>query len=217
MTRLPLLATGVSVLLASALFVPSAIAAPQLGPSVAPSADVPTVDSGADLASETEPGYYQVAQPPLAGPGAETLTVYYIPRGTADEAPPEIQRLAAYRDARDSAETTDVTLFGDGAVAMRTAAADDCNANYICLYSLTSYGGGLRQFSANRWQSLADYGFDNTTASVKNRRDGDALLADGYDGGGTRRCVDSHSAVGTLGSFNNQASSVFASELDSRC
>jgi hypothetical protein len=216
-TRLPVLAAAcASTLLAASAFVPSALAAPPLGETEAPSAAVTTVDSGADLSPSSDPGYYQVRRQPLAA-GRRALTVYFMPRGTAEQAPPEIQRLKAYQDTRDAAADTDVTFYGDGAVGLAAAAADDCSADYVCLYSLTDYGGGLRQFSANRWQNLGDFGFNDTTASVKNRRDWDALLAEDSNGNGAWRCFDSHSATSTLGSFNNRASSVFVSALDSRC
>jgi hypothetical protein len=90
-----------------------------------------------------------------------------------------------------------------------TSAADQygCDDNYFCLYSCGFFdrGPGCAKvqfgsvFTGRGWQRLGDYGFNDRTQGMRNRRGYDSLLArDWPAGSSTRYCADSHSADATL-------------------
>jgi Peptidase inhibitor family I36 len=186
---------------------------------------LPTV--GAQDLSSARAGYYRVPRALSAPVGtAPAMTVYWMPSGTAERAPSEIKALPAYRDdaALGLLGSSDVTFFGPDAASVDppVGVLVACPGGWMCVYQHSSWGGAMRQFqSTGPWQHLSDYGFNDETSSVRNTRGNDSLLSDDIDGnenpGGTIRCFDSHSSTSGLGSFNDEASGVFNSTLDTRC
>lgn len=187
---------------------------------------VPTVAAGAAPGAGDAAGYYRVLREPAAiGTGAPDLLVYWMPRGSAAAAPAAIKALPAYRDAAalGTLQRADMTFYGPDGAGVSPASADDCPANWLCLFRDSGWKGTMKQFSSNYWQHLSDFGFNDETSSVVNRRGTDAQLSDNISGppgnnpSGTIRCFDSHSKTSGLGSFNDEASGVFVSALDTRC
>jgi hypothetical protein len=71
------------------------------------------------------------------------------------------------------------------------------------------------------WHNFTGSGYNNQVNSQVNRRDGDSLLADGWDGTGTRYCAQQQSQDSTLSNnaLGNDHTSSWAllGSADSRC
>ena len=81
---------------------------------------------------------------------------------------------------------------------------------------------GPTYFGTGWWNIGAGSGLNNNAESMVNHRDnGDSLMADLYNGDGTRYCAQQHSEDGTFSNNpigNNQASSVaLLGSGDNRC
>ena len=95
------------------------------------------------------------------------------------------------------------------------SAAADCNGishHWLYLYDSSYYGGRIVQFNdVNYWQNLGDYGFDNRTSSWWNDTDCYTQLADGAWGGGALLGLPPVSWQGSMGWWDNRASSLLIS------
>ncbi len=115
----------------------------------------------------------------------------------------------------------DTLAFDNGAVLLNVGptALSDCPSNWVCLWQDSQYSGRMLQFQqCCQWQNLADYGFANKMSSWANKRDFDARWAFGPNGGGTVRCMDSHSSVSYVGNpDNDQAESIRILDTDTAC
>jgi hypothetical protein len=98
----------------------------------------------------------------------------------------------------------------------RTAHAwHGCPDLYFCLWENASWSGGWwpwygPEYYGTGWWNYRN-GFNNVADSMVNHRDGDTLLADLYDGDGTRYCARQQSEDSTFGNNpigNNEVSSV---------
>lgn len=89
-----------------------------------------------------------------------------------------------------------------------------CGNLYFCVYTGGDYGGIRTELYGPSYYGRGWFNFgsssNNTHDSMVNHRDGDSLLADGYNGGGTRYCARQQSEDSTFSNNplgNNQASS----------
>ncbi|MEU1693756.1 peptidase inhibitor family I36 protein [Streptomyces hirsutus] len=90
----------------------------------------------------------------------------------------------------------------------RAAAAYDCPAGWICLYSQTGgFGEKLQYQNPGYWQNLRF-----TARSVYNNRDNDAAVAVGSGGSGGSFCIDSGHRNGNI-----TAKSVYLAYTDGNC
>ncbi len=68
------------------------------------------------------------------------------------------------------------------------------------------------------WHDLADYGFNNTTSSWRNRMGVDAQLAMDPSGGGSRLCLGNGSYASSMPSgWDNAASSIRVRDASTYC
>lgn len=212
-------------LMFSAAFAIPASAAPPLGPASETMSALPTV-TAADLANSPA-GYYRVPRTLKAPIGtAPAMNVYWMPQGSAAQAPPEIKALSAYQEdaALGTFAIADVTYYGPGVVGVdpTTEASTPCPSYWFCLYHDSDFKGNMKKFQDTYWQHLSNYGFNDETSSVRNTRaNNDSKLSDDIDGsnrpGGTIRCYDSQSRTSSLGDFNDEASGVYNSTSDKDC
>jgi hypothetical protein len=113
------------------------------------------------------------------------------------------------------------------------AAAEDaygCNDNHFCIYNLEGWGKTVVPFwpgylqlgpdhTGEGFKRLGNYGFNDLTSSMRNRRDRDSLLAkdwNGSTGTGTRYCAESHSSDMKLSdnAIGDNSASAFANVPD---
>jgi hypothetical protein len=120
-------------------------------------------------------------------------------------------------DARcfDSQEELETEL---GASAARAEAAMSLLDTYclnrtdllLTLYADTNYGGSsLNLVVADVWHDLSSYSFDETMSSWKNNTYCDATAAWNAAGGGTQTTLGARNQASTVGSWDNNASSVY--------
>jgi hypothetical protein len=156
-----------------------------------------------------QPGYYLVYTA-----DGESIPVYWMPSGTAGDAPEEIQDIQAYRSAvKDPdldqfdtliyAKGVAVSLPADAATA-RKASAADCWGGWSCLYGQQTWSGAIvRLADDGYWQNLAAFNFNNQASSLFNNKDfKSTVYATDPDGGGNNSlCLYATSAVASLSSF----------------
>jgi hypothetical protein len=215
-------ALGALALFASTASTASAApAAPRLGPSAAAAAGVPSI-SAAQLPGSPA-GYYRVATP---GGAAPATTVYWMPRGSAAQAPAAIKATAAYRDdaAAGLFAGNDVTFYGAGAASVSGAESKPCPQGWFCLYREPDFGGRMLEFHDTYWQRLADWDFEDRAQSIRNHRDlatelsaGIERVKDGWEPRGERVCFNPQSETRDLGSFNRKAEGIGNSKYQSHC
>jgi hypothetical protein len=116
---------------------------------------------------------------------------------------------------------TDSIALDGGAVILNLGptALSDCPSNWVCLWHDSQFSGRMLQFQeCCQWQNLSDYGFDDQMSSWANKRDFDARWAYLPNGGGTVRCMDSHSNNSWVGNTDNdKASSIRILDTDGAC
>lgn len=214
-----------AVLVAGALTAPAAYASPATGQAFARYAGNAPVVAAGELSRDHAPGFYRVRS---AKNAADTITVYWMPRGTARSAPAAIRATPAYRDTL-AAEfaSSEVAIFSPGAIGFYNpsdpSVMSHCYDGWFCLWEHSGWGGDHVRFqSTGYWQHLSNYGFNDKTSSVKNRRNNDSKLSQHIDGnenpGGTIRCYDSNSSVSYVGDgFNDEASGLKNYASDGQC
>jgi hypothetical protein len=101
-----------------------------------------------------------------------------------------------------------------------------CQDRYFCQYGSGGFGGGMLTwygptYYGTGWWNLGEVWNDITESMVNHRDNGDSLMADGFNGGGTRYCAQQHSEDAELGNNplgNDHASSVaLLPSTDDRC
>lgn len=207
----------------------SAAAIPTLGPNSLGSFvnGIEEVGGYSDLPGKPA-GYYRVQADPTATNRSviTSITVYWMPKGTADQAPPEIRALPEYKNdvSSGATERADATILGPNSGALAGAvSSSDCFAGYFCVFGGTSY-----RYSIRRWADPNPYGVwghlsdADVTSSVINRRSYDSRLSEHVYGndrpGGKIRCYDSYSSVPYVGaSFDNIASGRYNNLTDTLC
>lgn len=183
------------------------------------------VTTASQLTRQDTPGYYRIRS--VKGT-ASTITVYYLPRGTAHQAPREVMATPAYRDTLPAEfASSEVVIFGPDAVGLYKPSdptiMGHCYSGWFCLWEHSGWNGDHVRFqSVGYWQHLSNYGFNDRTSSVKNRRGADSKLSQHIDGsnnpGGTIRCYDSNSSVSYVGDgFNDEASGLKNFSGDGQC
>jgi hypothetical protein len=96
---------------------------------------------------------------------------------------------------------------------------DSCPSGWVCLFASTNWQGNMVQFSSCcAWNNLADYGFNNTASSWRNRLGVDAQLAMDASGGGSRLCLGNSSYASSMPSgWDNAASSIRVRDANTYC
>ena len=98
---------------------------------------------------------------------------------------------------------------GDVILFPSMAAPSDCPFDYVCLWANAEYIGGMVAFrECCNWANLADVNFNNVASSWRNRKSVDAKVADFQDGNGNRLCLNNGSQSGSMGAWENQATSL---------
>lgn len=100
--------------------------------------------------------------------------------------------------------------------------ASDCPSSitqdWTCLFDNTSWTGRMLEFKNSGYtQNLDNYGFNNMASSWVNNRGKTAYLHDGTDGSGWSLCLDSHAKSLSMGSYNNDASSIYLAVSQTHC
>lgn len=210
---------------------------------------VPSVNGLGQLVTQKKSGFYEIPAPIYQGGDRPSAVVYLSTPGQLGRMPASVRDLTAVRDferAAGSAANAAVLVVIDhslryvipadrGAAAARhrprAQAADGvpihgCQDRYFCQYGSGGFGGGRLEwygptYFGTGWWNLGG-AWNNITESMVNHRDnGDSLMADGFDGGGTRYCAQQHSEDAELGNNplgNDHASSVaLLPSTDDRC
>ena len=189
----------------------------------------PSLSGPEQLARQTKAGFYEFGRGTTTGGRAVAYVVPYGQADRMPASVRELPVVDATEEPGgvDDFDLGTVVIFGpdvsmvvsQGSPAARaagrhratahTSAADQygCDDNYFCLYSCGFFdrGPGCAKiqfgsvFTGRGWQRLGDYGFNDRTQGMRNRRNYDSLLArDWPAGNSTRYCADSHSADSTL-------------------
>lgn len=102
-----------------------------------------------------------------------------------------------------------VTRGGDVILFPSMAAPSDCPADYVCVWANPDFIGSMVALrDCCNWYNLADWGFNNATSSWRNRKGVDAKIADYSDGNGNRLCLNNGSQSGSMGNWDNRATSL---------
>jgi hypothetical protein len=149
-----------------------------------------------------------------AGPVTNTATLVVVDRGVLGVVPSGAMATSRRRSLARAAKTSD-------------QAWSFCGDRNFCLSWETDWNGFTYvldgpTFTGTGWHNLTGSGYNNTAASMVNRRVGDSLLADLYDGGGVRYCAREQSYDSTFSNnapfANNLASSwAMLGSADNRC
>ena len=181
-----------------------------------------------DLTDQTESGFYDTPAPVWQGDVQPRAVVYVSKPGELARMPASVRNLRAVRDLQPAfgsslnaatlivIDTGIVRVFPSSAAAARVRArkhaaskrrrvmaraADkaQCTDKYFCTWDDTGWTGFI-----NRWYGPTYYGLGWVNyspaqgASMVNNRDGDSLLADGYNGTGDRYCAHEQSEDSTF-------------------
>lgn len=117
-------------------------------------------------------------------------------------------------------ETRDriVLQGGDVIVNLVPTAPSDCPIDWVCLWELSNYDGGMVQYrDCCSWYNLADVGFNNKASAWRNRKSVDAKVADNANGSGAILCLNSGSQAASMGSWDNEATSIKIFSSSSAC
>ena len=103
-----------------------------------------------------------------------------------------------------------IVMHGGDVVVMRASLApSDCPLDYVCLWENPDFIGGMVAYrDCCAWNNLANVGFNNVASSWRNRKGVDAKVANFADGNGALVCLNNGSQAGSMGGFDNQATSI---------
>jgi peptidase inhibitor family I36 len=111
--------------------------------------------------------------------------------------------------ARSHAGDRVVLHGGDVIVNFAPTAPSDCPLDWVCLWANQEYIGAMVQYrDCCNWNNLAAISFNNMASSWRNRKGVDAKIADNTDGNGAILCLNNGSQAGSMGSWDNQATSI---------
>lgn len=186
------------------------------------------------LTAQEESGFYEIPAPVYQGDVQPPAVVYLSKPGQFGRMPASVRSLRVVMDFETTAGSgvSAATLVvidsgiayvtsGDLAAAGRNPRAraahswHGCPDYYFCLYGTPDFGGGVLPFYGpdyygQGWFNLGS-SWNNIADAMVNHRDGDTLLADLYNGDGTRYCARQQSEDSTFSNNpigNNQVSSV---------
>lgn len=156
----------------------------------------------------TYAGYFRVTTD-----DGQLAPVYWMPAGSAQAAPPEIQAMPAYRAnvANGTASRSGVIIYDEGVALVAPAGANDCPNGWSCLWQGWDFTGRMLQFhDPGSWQNMAWYTFNNDASSSYNRKaDRATLYASEGDGGGALACLYAGQTWPRMDSFwDNNISSI---------
>jgi hypothetical protein len=98
---------------------------------------------------------------------------------------------------------------GDVIRYLGPTAPGDCPLDYVCLWTNQDYLGSMVAYrDCCAWNNLAGVGFNNIASSWRNRKSVDAKVADNADGNGAILCLNDGSQAASMGSWDNQATSI---------
>lgn len=167
-----------------------------------------------ELLPPTRQGYFRVTTD-----DGRSVPVYWMPAGSAEAAPLEIQSMSAYRAVVGSGEasSSDVIIYAKGAAVVTAPgthgaeALSDCSSGWSCLWRLAQYSGQKVQYhDPGNWQNLAIFSFNNDASSAFNNKvNRSTLYASDPDGGGAQECAWAGFVWPQMNSFwNNNISSI---------
>ena len=102
-----------------------------------------------------------------------------------------------------------VMQAGDVILFPTMAAPSDCPSDYVCVWANPEFLGSMVALrDCCTWYNLAGWGFNNATSSWRNRKSVDAKIADFSDGNGDRLCLSNGGQSGSMGNWDNRATSL---------
>ena len=115
----------------------------------------------------------------------------------------------------------DRIVYEGGTVVVVPAAAesfDSCPSGWLCLFEDIIWGGSQFQTNTTTWVNLANYGFNESTSSWRNRKNVDGQLAVNANGGGSKLCLNNNSYSSTMpAGWDDVASSVRVRDASTYC
>jgi hypothetical protein len=193
----------------------------------------PAVAGLDELKAQRESGFYEIPALVWQGDVQPQAVVYLSKPGQFARMPASVRNLRVVRDfeltlgSGLNAATLVVidhgimrVIPGDLAAARRRPKAQaahtepwrGCSDRYFCLYGTPDWGGGIDPWCGPCYYGAGWINFSpDFGSSMVNHRDGDSLIADGYDGNGARYCARQQSEDSTFSGNpigNDRANSV---------
>lgn len=160
----------------------------------------PTIASADDLGDGDPPGYYrlEVEQGPH--------TVYWMPKGTSEQAPPEIKETPAWKSMilTGSTDRSGAIIHEpEVAFVFEANGLGNCPNTWVCLWKDGGYSGGMSQWhDPGYWQSMYGKTVDGESSSMAIKKNKDVILSTNYSGGGNTRCWDDNTNYPHFGTYN---------------
>lgn len=101
-----------------------------------------------------------------------------------------------------------ILTIPEAGAPITTMAYDDCVSGYVCLWQDSNYNGRRLQFSSTGCHNLGDYGFNDAASSYRSRLNRFSRLRRDSNCKSDYITINSGAASSTLGSFNDEASSL---------
>jgi hypothetical protein len=180
----------------------------------------PAVAGLDELKVQRESGFYEIPAPVWQGAVQPHRVVYLSKPGQIERMPASVRNLRVVSDfelilgAGLNAATLVVidhgvmrVIPGGPAAAGRRRKAQaahtepwrGCSDRYFCLYGTPGWGGGIDPWCGPCYYGTGWINFSpDFGSSMVNHRDGDSLIADGYDGSGARYCARQQSEDSTF-------------------
>lgn len=209
---------------------------------------VPALSGLDQVAAQKQSGFYDIPAPVYDGSVQPRVVVYLAASGQSEDMPASVGELPAVTDLQLGAEwdrsgatlvvidrglryvapaqTATASRRGPRARAANGVPIHGCQDRYFCQYGAQDFLGGILTWYGPTWYGTGWHNlggeWNNITSSMVNHRDnGDSLMADGFEGGGTRYCGQQHSEDSRLENNpigDNAASSVaLLPSTDDRC
>jgi hypothetical protein len=209
---------------------------------------VPALSGLDQAAAQTQSGFYDIPAPVYQGDVPPRVVVYLAAPGQSEDMPASVRELPAVTDLElgagwdrsgaalvvidrglryvAPAQTATASRRGPRARAADGVPIHGCQDRYFCQYGAQDFLGGVLTWYGPTWYGTGWHNLNSTwnniTSSMVNHRDnGDSLMADGFEGGGTRYCAQQHSEDSRLENNaigDNAASSIaLLPSTDDRC
>lgn len=174
-----------------------------------------------ELTAQPNSGFYEVPAPVYQGKtlpaAAEPRAVVYLSKaGQYAQMPASVRGLRGVKDFTNLnaksfivIEAGHVLLVPNDPVAAAArrprakAASSGCPSRYFCVYGAEGFEGYPDlwygpTYAGTEWWNYGSFFNYNFGSSMGNVRDGDSLLADGFEGNGTRYCAQQQSEDSTF-------------------
>lgn len=209
---------------------------------------VPALSGLDEVAAQSQSGFYDIPAPVYDGDVPPRVVVYLAAPGHSEDMPASVRELPAASDLDlgagwdrsgatlvvidrglryvAPAQTATASRRGPRARVANGVPIHGCQDRYFCQYGAQDFFGGILTWYGPTWYGTGWHNlggeWNNITSSMVNHRDnGDSLMADGFEGNGTRYCAQQHSEDSRLENNpigDNAASSIaLLPSTDDRC